>query len=675
MDNPLVNLPFELPFDRVEPVHVEPAIDTLLEQARAALEALAAQPAPGTYASTFGALEQATEPLELASTVVDHLESVATTDALRAAHDAVQPKLSAFWSEIAMHEGVYRALRAFAETDEAKALASSDPTRARFVRKTLERFRKNGAELDPADKKRLHGIEVALTVETTKFAQNVLDATNGFERVVTDGSRLTGLPESARAAARQRAKDRGVEGYRFTLQAPSLIPALTYLDDRALREELWRAHNSRATGGAQDNRARIVEILRLRRAKARLVGYRDFADLVTEERMAKSGAHAEAFVDGLREQTTEAFERERRELDAFVRETAGEAALPLAPWDVAYYAEKLRKARFDFDEEALRPYFSAPRVVQGFFDVVEALYGVRVRPHEAPVWNPDVRVYRLEDPDGALLAVFYVDLFPREDKRGGAWMTPMRSGVGAEPQLGSVCANITPAIGDAPALLTHREVETVFHELGHLMHHALSRVSVRSLAGTNVAWDFVELPSQIMENWCWEREALDRFARHHETDAPIPDALFDKLQRARTFRAATGQMRQLGFATLDLQLHRHYDPDRDGDVMAYARDILAAHAPAPLPDDYGMVAGFTHLFADPTAYAAGYYSYKWAEVLDADAFTRFQREGVVNAEVGAAFRDAILSRGDSDEPEALFEAFMGRAPSQDALLTRLGIRA
>ncbi len=667
-DNPLAHVTREIPFAEIRPVHVEPAIDMLIAEAQAQIDAIAEDEAPRTYANTLHALESATEDLEFALTVVDHLESVATTPELREAYNRARPKASAFWSAISKNQALYAALKAFAETPEAKKL---DPTKRRFLKKTLDSFRRNGAELDDAGRTRLEAIDVELTEVTTKFSQNVLDATNAFELVITDESKLAGLPETARAAAQQDAKNKAVEGWRFTLQAPSLTPLLTYLDDRTIREQVWRAYGTRATSGEHDNRDLIVKILKLRNEKATMLGYVDFSDLVLEDRMAKAGDRADAFVNDLRERTQTAFEAENRALQEF-------AGTKLAPWDIAYYAEKQRKALYDFDEEELRAYFPLDKVVDGMFEIVEKLYGVELVEREAPVWDDAVKAYELRDNAGNAIALFYVDLFPRENKRGGAWMHPMISAVAEElpgsPHLGVFCANVNPPVGDNPALLTHREVETLFHEFGHLLHHSFSRVSVRSLAGTNVAWDFVELPSQLMENWTWEREALDLFAAHYETGERIPDALFDKMQRARTYRAANAQMRQLGFATADLALHRRYNASRDGDVIAYARDILQAHSAAPLPDDYAMIASFGHLFAGAVGYAAGYYSYKWAEVLDADAFTRFKRDGIINPAVGQAFRQQILEQGDSKDPALLYEAFMGREPNLDALLERAGLQ-
>jgi len=676
MSNPLIGLRAEaesldLPFDRIEASHVEPAIDALIAEANEAVDAITT--APRTYASTLGALEHATEPLEIALTVVGHLESVATTPELREAYNRVQPKASAFFSSLSLNAELYAALKEFAESEEARGL---DPIRSRFLDKTLDDFRRHGAELDDAGKKRLSEINVELSKKTTSFAQNVLDETNAFDLVVTDEAKLAGLPPSARNAAKQSAEQKGKEGWRFTLQAPSYIAVMTYLDDASTRAQLWKAYNTRASSGERDNRKLICEVLELRREKAKLLGYEDFADLILEDRMAKSGAKASAFVDDLRERTQPAFEREEKELHEFRKELEGDDAPGLEPWSIGYYAEKLRKARFDFDDEVLRPYLQVDAVLEGLFEIAERLYGVRIEEREAPVWNEDVRCFGVFDGD-ALLAAFYVDLFPREDKRGGAWMNALSYGPTPDtPHLGLFCANVSEPIGDEPALLTHREVETLFHEFGHLLHHALSEVPLRSLGGTNVAWDFVELPSQIMENFCWERVSLDLFARHHETDEPIPEELFQKMRAARTFREATAQMRQLGFGTVDLRLHRTFDPAAGPEAaMALAREILEAHAPASYPDDYAMICGFTHLFASPVGYAAAYYSYKWAEVLDADAFTRFLEADVLSAEVGQHFRQAILAKGDSADPDALFREFMGRDPSLDALLVRAGLAA
>jgi oligopeptidase A len=382
----------------------------------------------------------------------------------------------------------------------------------------------------------------------------------------------------------------------------------------------------------------------------------------------------------LTEKCQGAFAREQEELLAFRRSLEGPNAPPLERWDLGYYSEKQRQALYDFDSEQLRPYFPLDSVIAGLFETARRLYGVQVRPNiTLGRWHPDVRAYDILDEGGTLLASFYADFFPRENKRDGAWMNALISGTSvpgaSQVHLGLICANITPPGAERPALLSHGEVETLFHEFGHLLHHCLSRVEVRHLVGTNVAWDFVELPSQIMENWCWEKEALASFARHHETGAPIPDELFEKMQRARTYREATSTMRQLGFATVDLALHVDFNPRGGEDVLGFARRVAQPYMPAQLDDNHAMIASFSHLFSSAIGYAAGYYSYKWAEVLDADAFTRFKREGVYSRQVGEAFKKSVLERGDSADPMELYKDFMGREPSLDALMQRSGFSA
>jgi oligopeptidase A len=673
--NPLLHLEFRIPFDRIRAEHVQPAIEQMLKEARARLEALASGPRPRTFENTLLELDRSTEPLDVAMSVVKHLEAVATYPELRAAYNAVQPEVSAFYSSIPLDEGIWRALCEYGATEEARDLTGA---RRRFLTKTLDNFRRHGAELDAVGKGRLKAIDVELAQLTTRFSEHVLDSTNAFELVITDEERLSGLPPTARAAARQSAARQNLEGWRFTLQAPSYTPLMMYLEDRSIREQVYRAYASRAAGGQFDNRGPIARILELRREKAALLGFRNFADLVLEDRMAHNGTRARAFLEELRARTEPHFLRENEELLAFRRTLEGPAAPPLDAWDVAYYAEKQRAAVYAFDEEELRPYFPLERVTAGMFQVVQRLFGIRVVEQAGvPVWDQQVRYYVMEDQDGSRLGAFYADWFPRENKRGGAWMdgliTGYLSGEGYRPHCGIIAGNLTPPLGDKPALLTHREVETIFHEFGHLLHHLLSTVEIRSLAGANVAWDFVELPSQIMENWCWEREGLDLFGRHYQTGEPIPEELFQSMQRARNFRSANAQMRQLGFGFLDLALHMDYSPAVDGDVIDYTRRILQQFSPAPLPPDHAMIAGFSHLFASPVGYGAGYYSYKWAEVLDADAFTRFRDHGIFSREIGMHFRTAILARGDSEDPAELYRGFMGRDPDPNALLERCGL--
>ncbi len=668
MENPLLDPALPIPFDRIRPEHIVPAMEYWVGVARERLDAIAMSSEAPSWDNSFGALEAATLELESASTIVEHLEGCSTSPELREAYNATLPLVTAFFTGIPLNTELYRRLREFDATAEAKALSS---VRRRLAKKTLDDFRRHGAELGPEDKAKLEQLDDELSRVTSKFSQNVLDATNAFESCETDASALAGLPPSALAEARESAASKGLPGYRFTLHAPSLVAVLTYAQDAGLRERIWRANDARCRQGAFDNREQLVRILALRQQKAELLGFADFAELVMVDRMARTGQAAATFVAELTEATVPAYQRELEELRAFRRDAEGADAPELMPWDIGYYAEKLRRARFDFDEEQLRPYFPVERMLEAVFTVSSELFGVRISPLEGwTTWEPSVRVYAIDDPDGTRLGVFYVDLYPRENKNGGAWMHGLVSG---EPNVGLIALNASPPVPGRPALLAHRDVETLWHEFGHLLHHCLSRVELRSLAGTSVAHDFVELPSQIMENWCWERAMLDRFARHYETNQPIPTELVDKLRAARTFRAATGQMRQLGFAALDLALHRDYRPEHNGDVLDYARELQQRYTPAPLPNPYGMSTTFSHLFSRPVGYAAGYYSYKWAEVLDADAFGRFAEEGVLNPEVGRAWRNEVLAQGDAAEPMELFVAFRGRPPRPAALLERLGL--
>ena len=673
--NPLLTLEFRIPFDGIRAADVEPAAAELLRDARARLEAIAAQPGERTFENTMRALDHLTEPLDCAMGVVRHLESVATYPELRSAFNAVQPEVSAFYSSIPLQEGLWKGIKAYAATPEGAGLAGE---RRRYLGKTVDDFRRHGADLDAPGKRRLEEIDVELTQLTTKFSENVLDSTNAFELLVASQTELAGLPATALASARESAERKGRDGWRFTLQSPDYFAVMTYLDKAAIRRQVYLAHCVRGAAGQWDNRPNIVRILELRREKARLLGFPDFADLVLDDRMAHNGARAMTFLEDLKAKTERRFQEENRELLEFRRSVEGPDAPQLDPWDVAYYAEKQRAALYDFDEEALRPYFPLERVTAGLFDLVNRLYGIRVSEEPGvPVWDPQVRYYYIHDEDGGFLGGFYTDWYPRENKRDGGWMDALITGgpAGGEfhPHLGLICGNLTAPVPGRPALLTHREVETIFHEFGHLLHHLLSRVEIRTLAGTGVAWDFVELPSQIMENWCWERQALDLFARHWETGEPIPDALFEKMKRARTFRAANAQMRQIGFGVVDLLLHTRYSPQRDGDPVEYSRTLLQEFTPAPLPAEHAMIAAFTHLFGSPVGYGAGYYSYKWAEVLDADAFTRFRDEGIFSREVGAEFREKILAKGDSQDPAELYRHFMGRDPDPQALLERSGL--
>lgn len=669
--NPLLHLGFEIPFSQIETAQMVPAVRELLAAAQSKIDSIAARSSGHTFSNTLLAMDEAVEGLDNTMAVVRHLENVANSSDLRAAIEIIDPELSAFRAAIPLNPGLWAALQAI-------PTQGLTPVEQRALKLELDYFRRNGAELDDDAKKRLLEIDVELQQASTKFSQNVLDSTNAFELLVEDESRLSGLPPSALAAARASAKAKGKDGYRFTLHAPSLGPAMTYLDDATLRQQLWEAFNRRSSSESYDNRDLLRQILVLRREKARQLGYFTFADFILADRMAKRGQIAREFVLELEAHSVEAFQKEHDELLRFRESLSGPSEEPLQPWDVGYYAEKLRKSLYDFDEEALRPYFSVDKVVDGMFRLFEHLFDFKVQENpNAPQYHPSAKYYEIYS-DGKLFGGFYADWFPRESKRGGAWMQQLRTGGPLPdgsfvPHLGVICGNMTEPLADRPALLTHREVETIFHEFGHLIHHCLSESPLRRLAGTNVPWDFVELPSQILENWCWERASLDFFARHYESGEPIPEELFQKMKTARQFRGASMQMRQLGFALVDLDLHMDFNPKLELDIVALANEVLQRFTPVTLPKEYFMILSFTHLFSDPVGYAAGYYSYKWAEVLDADAFSRFQQEGVLNPTTGTSFRQNILAKGNTEEPKELFRGFMGREPDSRALLRRNGL--
>ncbi len=674
--NPLLLDDGPIPFPAIAPEHVEPAVTQRLAEAQAAIDAIKAAHAAGTPLTWDGvmeALDRATVPLEETWTVVDHLHSVCFSDALDAVHQAVQPAVTAFFSGLSLDEALYAVVRAYAETDEARALTGA---RRRHLDKSLEAFVRQGAELKGADRTRFAAIQESLAALGSRFGAHVVKSTAAWHLDLQDEARLAGLPDSARTMLRQTAEAAGVEGWRVTLTAPVVTAILTYAEDRALRETVWRAYNRRAADGPHDNTPILGQMVALRRELAALLGYDDFADYVLDPRMARTGAGAQAFLDALEARARPAAEAEHAALEAFA--IARGAPTPLQPWDLSHHAEALRREQYDFDEEALRPYLPFDRVLQGVYELIHRLYGVTVTPDDLPVWHDSVQAFRITDAEGVHRGSFYADFFPRDSKRQGAWMNALRTGGPRadgtfEPHVGLVCGNLTPPAGDRPALLTHREVETVFHEFGHLVHHLLSTEPIRSQAGTNVAWDFVELPSQIMENWCWEREGLDLFAAHWDTGEPLPSDLFDKLLATRTFRQGSFMLRQLGFGQVDMQLHRRFDPTGDEPAHAWGESVLRAYVPVDVPAGHGILPAFGHLFAGPVGYAAGYYSYLWAAQLDADAFSRFQQEGLFSRGVGQAFLDAILSRGDADAPDALYRAFMGRDPDPEALLRRAGL--
>ncbi|MGC6427592.1 MAG: M3 family metallopeptidase [Akkermansiaceae bacterium] len=669
MSHPFLAQNFQISWSQLTPDHIEADICEAISRSRANLDKIkAVVPEEATFANTFGALELATGDLDRGWGRVNHLDSVANSDDLREALNNMLPVVSEFSSSLTLDEDLWKVLKSFAGTD----LSGLAPLQVRFIEETCADFRSSGADLPPEGKKRMAELNAELAQITQKFSENVLDSTNAWELWIDDESRLAGLPDSAIAAAAEeaRSKDKGGQ-WRFTLQHPSMMPVMQHANDESLRKAMWEGSCTIGHGGHHDNTDLLWDILRLREEKAKLMGFDNFADLVLERRMAKNGSNALQFTEDLHDKTLAQFHQDIDELQVYKAEKTNTAKKPLQPWETTYWAEKRRKELYDFDDEALRPYFPVEQVMDGLFSLTSRLFGIQISSAESETWHDEVTFYEIHDTaSGAHLGSFYADWHPRESKRGGAWMNYLETG---PPHLGLICGNMSKPTGNKPALLTHREVETVFHEFGHLLHHLLSDVEIKSLAGVNVPWDFVELPSQIMENFCWDRESLDFFAKHYETGEAIPEKLFQKMLAARNYMSASGFMRQLAFGKLDLELHSNYQSYAGRDLDSVDREILSSYKTPLATESPTMARAFNHLFSSPVGYAAGYYSYKWAEVLDADAFTRFQKEGVLNEETGRAFRKEILATGNSRPVDQSYEAFMGRAPDQAALLARSGL--
>lgn len=682
MSHPFLKKDFEIKWGSLNPNAIETDLQKALDEAQDEIDAITArakEDLPLTYANTIAALDSATETLNHAWGLVSHLDSVSNTPQLRKAYNAMLPAVTEFYASIPLNSKLWSVLKKFETSTAGNSLSA---TKRRYLNETLADFREQGADLPPAQKARVAEIQKRLAACTQKYSENCLDATNAWEKIITDREILNGLPESALSAAKQDAEQKGhTNGWRFTLQAPSLIPILTYAENDTLRKEVWQAYNSIGREGEHDNRKLVYEILELRHALAMLMKQDNFADHVTARRMAGSGNNALQFGNAIFDKIEAQFQTEVQALRQFKATETNSATELLEPWETGFWAEKQRLAKYDFDEEALRPYFPINHVIDGLFEITQKLFGLRIEACETvETWHKDVKYYRLFDAKtNEQLGAFYADWHPRESKRGGAWMNYLITGNRDEthgsrtPHLGLICGNLTPAVGTKSALLTHREVETIFHEFGHLLHHLCGEVEVKALNGVNVPWDFVELPSQILENWCWNRESLDLFARHHETGAVIPQELFEKMLAARNYMKASANVRQLSFGKMDLELHIHWESSPEEDLDKFIKKCLQGYTPAYKTETQSNVYNFSHLFSSPTGYAAGYYSYKWAEVLDADAFTRFQKEGVLNPITGHAFRQEILAKGNSEDPAQLFRNFMNRDPDPDALLRRDGL--
>jgi oligopeptidase A len=679
MTNPLLALHGLPPFSEIKPEHVKPAIDTLLAESRTLVEQLLQENSTYSWDNLVEPLDAMDDRISRAWSPVSHMNSVVNSEALRETYNACLPVLSEYGTEMGQHEGLYSAYRQIADGEEYQRL---NIAQKKVIDNTLRDFRLSGIELDQANRDRYKELQQSLSKLSAQYSDNVLDATNAWSKQVTDEALLAGLPESARSLAQQTAAQRDLDGWVFTLEFPSYFPILTYADNRELREELYTAYTTRASdqgphAGQWDNTDTMEQIMALRHEAAQLLDYSNYAERSLATKMAESTEQVMGFLEDLAQRSRPAAIKELQELREFARTQYQQDELQA--WDIAYYSEKLRQDKYAISQEELKPYFPEPVVVSGLFAIVGKLYGLQIEAVEAvDTWHKDVAFYRIHDEAGTLRGEFYLDLYARPHKRGGAWMdeciSRRRGDAGLQTPVAYLTCNFSPPIGEQPALFTHDEVITLFHEFGHGLHHMLTQVDYTPVSGiSGVAWDAVELPSQFMENWCWEREALDLFCGHFETGAKIPGDLYERMQAARNFQSAMQMVRQLEFAIFDLRIHRDYHRDRGACIHDTLNEVRNQVAVVQPPAFNRFENGFTHIFGG--GYAAGYYSYKWAEVLSADAFSAFEETGIFNRDTGRKFLTSILEQGGSREPMELFVEFRGREPSIEALLRHSGLAA
>ena len=673
--NPLIDYPDLPPFSEIRPEHVKPAVEQLVEAGRERIRKVLAD-GDFSYRALELTLAEEDERLEMAFGPVGHLNAVAQDEALREAYNACMPLISEYSTEVGQNSDLFAAYQALRDSDEFKTLT---PAQQKDIDNTLRDFRLSGVALPEAQKARYMENAKRLSELTTRFENNLLDATQAWKKHVTDEAELAGLPDTALAGAADRARAEGLEqGWLLTLDFPVFFAVMSHAENRALREEMYRAFTTRASdqgpqAGEYDNGAVMDEILKLRHEQANLLGFANYADKSLATKMARDVDEVIGFLDDLAHRAKPQAEREVAALKTFAAE---QGADDLQPWDLGYWSERLREARYDLSDEALRPWFPAEKVIDGMFQVVGKLFGIRFRQRDdVDTWHPDVRFFELVDDDGSVRAAFYLDMYARNGKRGGAWMDDARvrrRRLDGELQtsVAYLTCNFAPPAGGKPGLLTHDEVVTLFHEFGHGLHHMLTEQDVPGISGINgVAWDAVELPSQFLENWCWTEEGLALISGHYETGEPLPRETLDKMLAAKNFQSAMGMMRQLEFSLFDMRLHAEY---REGLDIQQVLDEVREQVSVIKPPAFNRFQnGFGHIFAG--GYAAGYYSYKWAEVLSCDAYARFEEEGPFNEATGRDFREKILARGGSREPMELFVDFRGREPSVEPLLRHSGI--
>ncbi|GKX50808.1 oligopeptidase A [Budvicia aquatica] len=679
MTNPLLTFQGLPPFSAIRPEDIVPAVSAALDDCRAVVEKVVAQPGPFTWDNLCQPLAEVDDRLSRIWSPVSHLNSVKNSPELREAYEQSLPLLSEFGTWVGQHAGLYNAYRNLKQGDAFNQLTKAQQ---KAVDNSLRDFELSGIGLDAEKQKRYGEIVARLSELGSTYSNNVLDATMGWSKLITDVNELAGLPESALAAAQEMAQAKEQQGWLLTLDMPSYLPVMTYADNRELRHEMYQAFVTRASdqgpnAGKWDNSDIMAEMLALRYELARLLGFDSYADKSLATKMAESPQQVLDFLNDLAKRARGQGEAELAGLRAFAEKHYG--VKELDAWDVTYYSEKQKQHLYSISDEQLRPYFPEQRVVEGLFEVVKRVFGITAKERTGvDTWHPEVRFFDLFDASGELRGSFYLDLYARENKRGGAWMddcvASLRYADGhLQKPVAYLTCNFNRPIGDKPALFTHDEVTTLFHEFGHGIHHMLTKIDAAGVSGINgVPWDAVELPSQFMENWCWQPEALSFISGHYQTGEPLPQEMLDKLLAAKNYQAALFILRQLEFGLFDFRLHYEYDPAQGAKILQTLLEVKKLVAVMPSPSWGRFPHAFSHIFAG--GYAAGYYSYLWAEVLSADAFSRFEEEGIFNPVTGRSFLDCILSQGGSDEPMTLFKNFRGRAPQLDAMLRHYGIK-
>jgi oligopeptidase A len=672
--NPLLDLAGLVAFDRIRPEHVTPAIEQLLTHAKATVAELESNPQVASWEGFVEPLESATERLSRCWKTVEHLNAVADSPELRAAYHENLGRVTAFWTQLSQSPALFAKFDGIHSAANFSRLTSA---RQRVIENALRDFRLGGAELDAKGKARFAEIQQEMAQLGQKYSENLLDETNAFGLYEEDVGALQGLPPDAIAAARQRAERDGKRGYKLTLETPAYLAVMQFAERRSLREAIYQAYSKRASefgDPAHDNTNIISQTLRLRREEARLLGYANFAELSLVPKMAKTPAEVVEFLNDLAGLAKPFGERDMQELREFAKRELG--IEHLEAWDVPFASEKLRANRYAFSEQEVKQYFPEPKVLAGLFQVVETLFSIHIRLDNAPTWHKDVRFYRVENHSGELVAQFYLDLYARSNKRSGAWMddarTRRRIGSSLQTPIAFLTCNFPEPINNRPALLSHDEVSTLFHEFGHGLHHMLTRVEEMPISGIHgVEWDAVELPSQFLENFCWEWDVLRHLTSHVDSGAALPRPLFDKMVAAKNFQVGMQTLRQIEFGLFDMRVHSDFDVDGPKTAQALLQEVRDAVAVLHPPAYNRFPNQFSHIFAG--GYAAGYYSYKWAEVLSADAYAKFEEDGVLNPATGARFRDEILGVGGSRPAIESFTSFRGRAPNMDALLRHNGM--